>query len=110
MDWKHLTSIEDLEKAISASDLGTVVLFKHSTRCSVSRMAIKMFEEGWDNSLNTVSAYYLDLLEYRPVSIAMVEKLGVEHQSPQMLVLRKGQVVHHANHHAIDVDTVKSYL
>jgi bacillithiol system protein YtxJ len=110
MDWKHLTSIEDLEKAISASDLGPVVLFKHSTRCSVSRMAIKMFEEGWDNSLNTVSAYYLDLLEYRPVSIAMVEKLGVEHQSPQMLVLRKGQVVHHANHHAIDVDSVKNYL
>jgi bacillithiol system protein YtxJ len=73
-------------------------------------MAIKMFEEGWDNSLNTVSAYYLDLLEYRPVSIAMVEKLGVEHQSPQMLVLRKGQVVHHANHHAIDVDSVKNYL
>ena len=110
MDWKQLTSVEDLENAISASDLGTVVLFKHSTRCSVSRMAIKMFEAGWDDSLKTVSAYYLDLLEYRPVSIAITEKLGIEHQSPQMLVLSKGQVVHHANHNAIDVNSVKNYL
>jgi len=110
MDWKQLTSVEDLENAISASDLGTVVLFKHSTRCSVSRMAIKMFEDGWDDSFKTVSAYYLDLLEYRPVSIAIADILDIEHQSPQMLVLRNRQVVHHANHHAIDVNSVKNYL
>jgi bacillithiol system protein YtxJ len=73
-------------------------------------MAMKMFEEGWGESLNTVSAYYLDLLEYKPVSTAIAEKLGVEHQSPQMLVLRNRHVVHHASHHAIDVDSVKNYL
>ena len=110
MNWKHLTSLADLDKAISASDLGTVVLFKHSTRCSVSRMALKMFEQGWDDSLNDVSAYYLDLLENRPVSAAIGEKLKIEHQSPQMLILKNGHVVHHANHQAIDVNTVKNYL
>ena len=110
MNWKHLTSLADLDKAISASDLGTVVLFKHSTRCSVSRMALKMFEQGWDESLSNVSAYYLDLLENRPVSASIAEKLHIEHQSPQMLILQHGQVVHHSNHHSIDVNTVKNYL
>ena len=110
MNWKHLTSVEDLEKAISESDLGTVVLFKHSTRCSVSRMAMKMFEQGWDESLDSVTAYYLDLIEYRDVSSTIAEKLSIEHQSPQLLVLKSGQVVHHANHHSIDVNTVKNYL
>jgi bacillithiol system protein YtxJ len=110
MNWKHLTSVGDLENAISASDLGTVVLFKHSTRCAVSRMALKMFEQGWDESLSDVSAYYLDLLENRPVSAAIAEKLDIEHQSPQMLILQNGQVVHHSNHHAIDVNTLKNYL
>ena len=110
MNWKHLTSVGDLEKAILASDLGTVVLFKHSTRCSVSRMALKMFEQGWDETLNDVSAYYLDLLENRPVSAAIGDKLHIEHQSPQMLILQNGQVVHHSNHHDIDVNAVKNYL
>jgi bacillithiol system protein YtxJ len=110
MNWKHLTSLRDLENAISASDLGTVVLFKHSTRCSVSRMALKMFEQGWDESLKDVSAYYLDLLENRPVSAEIAEKLNIEHQSPQMLIVQNGHVVHHSNHDAIDVNTVKSYL
>lgn len=110
MNWKHLTSLADLDKAISASDLGTVVLFKHSTRCSVSRMAVKMFEQGWDDSLSEISAYYLDLLENRPVSAAISEQLHIEHQSPQMLILKNGQVVHHSNHHDIDVNTVKNYL
>ena len=81
MDWKQLTSSEDLENAIEASDLGTVVLFKHSTRCSISRMALKMFEAGWDESLNSVSAYYLDLLEFRPISNAIAEKLEYTEKS-----------------------------
>ena len=110
MNWKHLTSAGDLDNAISASDLGTVVLFKHSTRCNVSRMALKMFEQGWDESLKDVTAYYLDLLENRPISAAIGEKLNIEHQSPQMLILKNGQVVHHSNHHDIDVNTVKNYL
>jgi len=76
----------------------------------VSRMALKMFEQGWDESLNDVSAYYLDLLENRPVSAAIGDKLHIEHQSPQMLILQNGQVVHHSNHHDIDVNAVKNYL
>ena len=65
MNWKDLNSIDDLNAAISASDNGLVILFKHSTRCSISRMALKMLEMGWDESLAGVEAYYLDLLNHR---------------------------------------------
>jgi bacillithiol system protein YtxJ len=109
MNWKHLTSIVDLDEAISASSDSIVILFKHSTRCSISRMALKMLEMGWDESLSGVSAYHLDLLNHRDISAAIAEKLNVEHQSPQMLVLRGGAVLEFANHSNISSDVVKKH-
>jgi bacillithiol system protein YtxJ len=110
MNWKHLTSIDDLDTAIVSSENRTVVLFKHSTRCSISRMALKMFESDWDESLAEVDAHFLDLLVHRDISAAIAEKLGVIHQSPQMIVLQSGKSVHHANHSSINATDVKKLV
>ncbi len=110
MNWKHLTSIDDLDTAIVSSENRTVVLFKHSTRCSISRMALKMFESDWDESLAEVDAHFLDLLEHRDISAAIAEKLGVIHQSPQMIVLQSEKSVHHANHSSINATDVKKLV
>ena len=110
MIWKDLNSIDDLNAAISASDNGLVILFKHSTRCSISRMALKMLEMGWDESLAGVEAYYLDLLNHRDVSGAITDQLDIEHQSPQMLVLSGGKVLSVSNHSDINADVVKKHL
>ena len=109
MNWKDLTSIDELNGAIAESSDNLVILFKHSTRCSISRMALKMLEMGWDESLNGVSAYYLDLLNHRDVSNAIAEKLDVIHQSPQMLILKNGAAVSVTNHSDINADEVKKH-
>ncbi|PCJ81273.1 MAG: thioredoxin family protein [Bacteroidetes bacterium] len=110
MDWKQLTSVEDLDRAIIASENVTVVLFKHSTRCSISRMALKMFESAWDETYNDVEAYFLDLLQHRDVSNAIADRFNVRHESPQMLILQGGKATFHASHHSIDVNHIKNYL
>ena len=73
-------------------------------------MALKMIEIGWDKSLEAVDAYYLDLLNYRDVSGAITKQLDIEHQSPQMLVLKGGAVLGVSNHSEINVDEVKKHL
>ncbi len=110
MNWKDLTSIKELNSAISTSNDTLVVLFKHSTRCSISRMALKILEMGWDESLASVEAYYLDLLNHRDVSGSIAERFDVEHQSPQMLVLKGGAVLGVSNHSNINADEVKKHL
>ena len=110
MNWKDLTSIDELNGAIAESSDNLVILFKHSTRCSISRMALKMLEMGWDESLNGVSAYYLDLLNHRDVSNAIAEKLDVIHQSPQMLIIKNGSAVSVSNHSDINSDEVKKHF
>ena len=109
MDWNALESLEDWKQAVEASHTSPVVVFKHSTRCSISRMALKLTQQRWELPENT-TAYLLDLLNHRDVSQAIAEDLGVEHQSPQMVLIRDGKALHHANHSNIDPVELLPYL
>lgn len=101
MNWKHLESINQLDTAIIESNEMPVVLFKHSTRCSVSLMVKRMLESQWSHGEN-LKAYYLDLINHRDVSNEIATRFGIEHESPQVVVLRNGKVVHSASHNDID--------
>lgn len=109
MDWNALESLEDWKGALEASHTQPVVVFKHSTRCSISRMALKMTQQRWDLP-DTTAAYLLDLLNHRDVSQAIAHDLEVEHQSPQLVLIRDGKAVHHANHSNIDPVELLPYL
>ena len=107
--WIPLTSMEQLVELTEQSFVKPIFIFKHSTRCGISRTALKQFENEYD--LDTeVDAYYLDLLEYRPISSAIATQFSVTHQSPQLILMKNGQVVHHASHSDIDAQLLKKYL
>ena len=74
------------------------VLFKHSTRCVISRSVIKSFENQSRELEGKVSFYYLDLLNYKDISAAIAEKFQVLHQSPQVVVVKNGELVGHGSH------------
>jgi len=109
LPWIALTSTADLDEAIEISKTRPVVLFKHSTRCSISRFSLKRFEREFPSD-SAASLYYLDLLEYRDVSNTIAEKLGVQHQSPQVIVLRDGLVVYHTSHEDIHASEVMAHF
>lgn len=98
--WQHLSDISDLEGLINISKEGKVAIFKHSTRCGTSRMVLKSFEKKWAEA-EDISFYFLDLIRYRAISNAMTHDFEVFHQSPQLIVLEKGQVSAHASHYDI---------
>ena len=109
MDWITLETVEDWNEAFKNSDESPIVVFKHSTRCSISRMALKLTEQRWDLPDN-VRPLLLDLLSHREVSQAIASDLSIEHQSPQLIFVSKGKALHHANHSAIDPVELKPYL
>lgn len=95
--WIPLEDIKQLDAIDEASEAKTVLIFKHSTRCIVSKMALKEFNRDFDIQ-GAVDAYFLDLLNHRDISNAIATRYGVEHQSPQLLVLKNRQVVKHTSH------------
>lgn len=110
MNWKFIISKEDLDEALKSSHQKPTVLFKHSTRCSVSMMAKKSLEMSWDIPESEVQAYFLDLIKFRDISNQIAADLEVEHQSPQLIGVKNGEVFYHASHSVISVDSLKSAL
>lgn len=110
INWITLETEDQLQKAIEASFQKPVVLFKHSTRCSISSMAKSRLERNWDFSSDDLDIYYLDLIAFRNVSNKIASDLSVEHASPQILVLDKGKVSFHTSHNDISVEAIQSAL
>ncbi|MEY3677869.1 MAG: bacillithiol system redox-active protein YtxJ [Bacteroidota bacterium] len=96
MNWIPLTDLEQLNN-IKASNSKSLI-FKHSTRCSISLMAKKRLEMEAVLIPEEVPVYYLDLLNYREISNAIAEIFQVHHESPQLLVIKSGECVFEASH------------
>jgi bacillithiol system protein YtxJ len=110
INWLLLTESGQLDAIISASNTTPILIFKHSTRCGVSRMALKNFEREYDLDEADIDLYFLDLLNFRVLSNEISEKLNVHHQSPQVIVIKNGQVIYHDSHYEISLDTIKNVL
>lgn len=107
LPWIPLTSTDELDHIVDRSITKTQLIFKHSTRCGISRMVMNQFVATYNLDLNA-DLYYLDLLSYREVSNEVGYKFQVLHESPQLLVIKNGVVLAHASHGAInDIDLVK---
>lgn len=102
--WIQLTSLEQLNEIIDASADKPVLIFKHSTRCSVSRMVLRQFENEFDKE-EKITPYFLDLLEHRNVSNEIADRFGVIHQSPQVIVVKDGKAIYNTSHS--DIEAVK---
>lgn len=108
LPWLPLTEVAQLVAISEKSNTKTQVIFKHSTRCGISRMVMNQFVEAYDLTENDLDLYYLDLLNYREVSNETGYKFQVLHESPQLIVIRNGVVVAHASHGAInDIDLTR---
>jgi bacillithiol system protein YtxJ len=101
INWIPLQFVGQLDEIAAISSQKPAVIFKHSTRCSISRFALKQFEKDFTLE-DSVDAYFLDLLEYRDISNEIASRFGVYHQSPQLLLIKNGQSIYDASHDAID--------
>ncbi len=109
LPWVALTSIEQLEDIAQKSNDKPQLIFKHSTTCGISRMVLNMFTGSY-NLGDTAELYFLDLHAHREVSNEVAARFGVMHQSPQLLVVKNGEVNFHTSHGTIaDID-LKDYV
>jgi bacillithiol system protein YtxJ len=109
LPWQQLTDPAQLDGILAEDASRPAVIFKHSTRCSISSMSLKRFEREWDTSARA-DIWLLDLLRHRDISDAITERTGVMHQSPQTVLIVSGKVAHHASHSAISAVRIMESL
>ena len=107
INWTELTDILQLQEIKAISNEKPVVIFKHSTRCSISRMALKQFEREFDLN-DTVDAYFLDLIAHRDISNEIAQRFNVYHESPQLILIKNGKAVYDVSHSDIDAEALKN--
>ena len=102
LPWIFLDDIQQLDFIEEKSKTKPQLIFKHSTRCGISRMVMRQFEAQYPFNSDNVDLYYLDLLTYRDISNTIAQRFGVFHESPQLLVVKNGVVVTAASYGAIN--------
>lgn len=108
MVWKNLEQLTALEELDTASFAHPIVILKHSTRCSISDVAKARLDR--EDNLNGVDFVYLDLIKHRDISNALAEKYNVHHESPQILLIYKGECVYDESHIGISMAEIKEQV
>lgn len=104
MQWTNLTTLAELDNIKNNENYS--VIFKHSTRCSISMMVKRRFEMDWDALPEGISLYFLDLISHRDISAAIAEVFQVHHESPQLLLIKNGECVLDSSHGDISAEEV----
>lgn len=109
--WHPLTELKQLDHIKDESHKQAVAIFKHSTRCGISRMALSKFEKDYSReNEGNVKLYYLDLISNRDISNEVANRFEVRHESPQLIILKDGKVIHHASHHSIEAKSLNEFV
>ncbi len=108
--WIDLNKMDQLDAIVEHSKTKTQLIFKHSTRCGISRMVIGQFKKNYGLAEAKADLYYLDLLGHRDISQEISNRFNVVHESPQLVVIRNGVVVAHASHGGINDMELEKFL
>ncbi|MEL6140464.1 MAG: bacillithiol system redox-active protein YtxJ [Bacteroidota bacterium] len=103
MNWKSLTSTQDVLDLAERSKVVPCLIFKHSTSCPISSIARMRLEGDWSFPAENPEPYFLDLLRYRQVSHFIAEHFAVHHESPQILLIKDGMCVYDNSHLDISI-------
>ncbi|HTB52264.1 MAG TPA: bacillithiol system redox-active protein YtxJ [Ferruginibacter sp.] len=108
MDWIELKEESQLDDIKNQSKETPQVIFKHSTRCSISSMAKSRLERA--SSSPAVNYYILDLIQHRNISQKIAEDFKVHHESPQVLLIKDGHCIYDESHSGINMDEIAELI
>ncbi|NIJ54330.1 bacillithiol system redox-active protein YtxJ [Dyadobacter arcticus] len=109
MNWVTINSEEEVESIYNSADYS--IIYKHSPRCMTSLMAYRQLK----NDVNAVQhldmpLYIVDVISNRRESMAIASNFQVQHQSPQILVVKNGECLYDASHEAISLKQTLSFV
>lgn len=108
MNWTPLSNEEQITNIQQKSFDFPQIIFKHSTRCSISNMALHRLEKATPPA--NANFYYLDLLNNRNISNQIAEVFQVHHESPQVLLIHKGNCVYDESHSGINMQEIEEQI
>ena len=104
--WNPIENLEQLDAVFFASNDRPQLIFKHSTRCSISTASWNHLKEHSGRLMASFELHFLDLIQFREVSNQIEQRSGVQHQSPQVICLKGESAIYNSSHHHIDAEAI----
>jgi bacillithiol system protein YtxJ len=103
---------KELLQLIQLSQERPVFLFKHSTRCPISAWAVREYQSFAKNldPASPLNCALIRVIEERSLSEQVTRQLGVEHESPQLLLISRGKVIWHDSHWSLTKDIMQAAI
>jgi bacillithiol system protein YtxJ len=108
--WKRFTSEPDWQQLLKDSHERPVILYKHSSRCGVSHASWDEVERIGIEFGEETDLYFIDVIRERAQSLSIAQQSGIRHESPQLLLLWRGEVVQNWTHWSIRFPVVEEAL
>ncbi len=111
MKWNPIVTLDTVDTLVEESEQTPVVILKHSTRCGISDLILNRLERQWDaESVPALEPRIVDVISDRAVSNHLASRFRVVHESPQAIILWKGEVIYHASHSGINFAAIESVV
>ncbi len=109
ISWQPLQSTNELDALVEKSNNKLQVIFKHSSRCGISSMVLRRFNN--ENTLLKEAAdfHFVDIFSSRELSNDIAHRFQIIHQSPQLLLVRQAELVYHSSHSEINRCDLSEY-
>ncbi len=110
MNLKIIENTNDLDNALKNAETTPIVLFKHSSTCPISAGAYSRIAKSIEDGSLKADVYMLIVQKSRELSNYIEEKFGIQHESPQVIVMYKNEAVWSASHNSIKVEAINEAL
>jgi len=105
-NWQELNSEAQIDALKEASFHRPQFIFKHSVRCGISAHLLEQMKASTSSLADMYDLHYLDLIAFRNISNKVADTFGIPHQSPQAILIKDGEAVHHASHFSIETEKI----
>lgn len=110
LNWKTLTSLDQLEQIIEQSRLKPALIFKHRNSADESIQAKEKVEKEWAIPEEQLECYLVDVMEDKAVASEVSEFAGIPNAFPQVLLFADGVAMYDESHDMINVKKIKLAL
>lgn len=108
--WQEVVTEEDITSIFESSKQKPQIVLKHSSSCGISFFAMKSLNipEIIDN--DNIDLHLIDVIRHRTISHSFAEKVSVRHESPQVFVIKNGEIKWHGSHNSVNSKNVLDHI
>ncbi|RNC85950.1 MAG: bacillithiol system redox-active protein YtxJ [Balneola sp.] len=110
VQWNYLTATEQVEDVFKDSNSAPQIILKHSNSCGTSYFAKKNVESISEEERKGAPIHLIDVIRSRPISIYLGDKVSIRHESPQVFVIKNGEVIWSASHGGVNTRNILQAL